>query len=117
MPTEFGCNGCQKQLRVSDESAGKDARCPECGAINRVPLAAAPPPAPPAGNDWQFSESGNKPSTNPFAAGATVNPYAAPQSSSYEASPVQYSSGLIQPTVVSVEPILNHAWKVWQENL
>ncbi|HND52264.1 MAG TPA: hypothetical protein PLV92_07700 [Pirellulaceae bacterium] len=38
MPIEFRCNGCQKLLRTPDESAGKKARCPDCGAIVDVPL-------------------------------------------------------------------------------
>jgi len=36
MPITFGCE-CGKQLRVPDESAGKRARCPECGEVVSVP--------------------------------------------------------------------------------
>jgi hypothetical protein len=121
MPIAFTCSGCAKQLRVSDESAGKDARCPECGAINRVPSASSPlfppagSPAPQPGNsNWQFGEAkGNAPASNPFA-GGSVNPYAPPQAASYQP---EFVSGEIRPTVVGVEPILNYAWKIWQENL
>ena len=121
MPIDFTCSGCANQLRVSDESAGKDARCPQCGAINRVPAAAASPystlgaPAPmPEKKDWLFNEAGNAPAmNNPFGAAAT-NPYAAPQANAYAlAGP----SLPIVPAVVAVEPILNHAWRIWQDNL
>lgn len=121
MPIDFICSGCAKQLRVSDESAGKDARCPECGSINRVPPASSalfPPagsPAPqPANPNWQFGEAtGNTPASNPFA-GASVNPYAPPQAASYQP---EFVPGEIRPTVVGVEPIMNYAWQLWQENL
>lgn len=37
MPIETICQGCAKKLRVGDEHAGKQARCPSCGAIYKVP--------------------------------------------------------------------------------
>jgi len=117
MPIDFTCSGCANQLRVSDESAGKDARCPKCGAINRVPgVSAAPfsppnPPAPmPEKKDVLFGEAGSAASSNPFGA-ASVNPYAPPQAASYQ--PV-FTGG---PTAVGVEPILNYSWQIWQQNL
>jgi DNA-directed RNA polymerase subunit RPC12/RpoP len=73
MPIEFHCAGCQKQLRVQDDAAGKRARCPQCGAIVEVPSAksadlfdfsAEPSPAvaaPPSYSD------------NPFDAPQTAN--------------------------------------------
>src|SRR5688572_3752789 len=104
MPIEFSCTGCQKLLRVSDESAGKDARCPDCGAINRVPAGSlfAPGPVGPAQptpekKDWLFNEGGSAAaSSNPFGAGS-VNPYAAPQASAYAPAAPALP---IQPTVV-----------------
>jgi hypothetical protein len=52
MPIEFRCSQCGKLLRTGDDTAGRQAQCPECEAIGTVPT-------PPAGG-------------NPFAAGATV---------------------------------------------
>ena len=37
MPIEFTCPHCESLLRVEDTNAGKRARCPHCGAINRIP--------------------------------------------------------------------------------
>jgi DNA-directed RNA polymerase subunit RPC12/RpoP len=37
MSIEFLCSGCRRRLRTGDETAGKQARCPECGAIMFVP--------------------------------------------------------------------------------
>jgi hypothetical protein len=123
MPIDFVCSGCANQLRVSDESAGKDARCPKCGAINRVPgVTAGPfsspgvPPATPEKKDYRVGEAGSPTASNPFGA-ASVNPYAPPQAASYQPGYGQYPAVPIQPTVVGVEPILNYAWQVWQQNL
>ena len=45
MPIEFRCTQCNKLLRTADDSAGKKAKCPECGQVLRGP---APEPAAPA---------------------------------------------------------------------
>ena len=37
MPIETICEGCGRGLRVPDEHAGKQARCPQCGTIYVVP--------------------------------------------------------------------------------
>ncbi len=37
MPIEFYCTECRCLLRTGDETAGKQARCPECGAIVPIP--------------------------------------------------------------------------------
>jgi len=52
MAIEFRCTQCNKLLRTADQSAGKKAKCPECGQILRVPgpdsgaPAVGPPPPP-----------------------------------------------------------------------
>ncbi len=58
MPIEFRCTQCNRLLRTPDETAGKQAQCPECGAITTIPPAstaapvgAAPPPSAPGGSD------------------------------------------------------------------
>jgi hypothetical protein len=73
------------------------------------------PPPSPEKKDWLFNEAASAPaSSNPFGAAAIANPYAAPQASAYAPA---YPSLPIQPTVVSVEPILNYAWEIWKQNL
>lgn len=37
MPIEFNCPNCQKFLKTSDEKAGRQAKCPECGQTIVVP--------------------------------------------------------------------------------
>ena len=43
MALEFRCAGCSKLLRTPDESAGKKAKCPQCGEIVDVPQATPVP--------------------------------------------------------------------------
>lgn len=69
MPIEFRCTACGKLLRTPDETAGKQAKCPECGAVMAIPVPAAPP-HPPTGSP--FVAGGG-----PTAAGA-ANPYQSP---------------------------------------
>ncbi|MBN2023056.1 MAG: zinc ribbon domain-containing protein [Pirellulales bacterium] len=60
MPIEFRCTQCDKLLRTPDETAGRQAKCPVCGAIIAVPeLATGSPFAGPA--------QAAPPSDNPFA--------------------------------------------------
>jgi len=54
VPIEFRCQECNKLLRVSDESAGKQARCPSCGAIGQIPSASGEQ----AKTSWERRESG-----------------------------------------------------------
>ena len=44
---EFVCARCGRLLKVPAEAAGRQAKCPQCGAVQRVP-AGGSPPAPPA---------------------------------------------------------------------
>ena len=68
MPIELPCSGCGQQLRVRDEDAGRQARCPQCGAITSVP------PSSPQGS------IGPTPSPEPQPSVASTNPYSPPPS-------------------------------------
>jgi hypothetical protein len=55
MTIETICQGCSRKLRVADEHAGKQARCPQCGTIYTVPGTAgqsAARAASPVSNFW-----------------------------------------------------------------
>lgn len=54
MPIEFKCPQCESLLRVDDENAGKRARCPHCGTINRIPgeLVESSAPEPPVSQQF-----------------------------------------------------------------
>lgn len=81
MPIEFHCPECGKLLRVPDDAAGKQARCPSCGAVATIPAGpgAASPPGAAAG-------SSTAPFGGPLPSGAApqrpggeeINPFASP---------------------------------------
>ncbi len=78
MAIEFPCTDCGKQLRTPDDAAGKQARCPSCGEVNEVPLAAA-------GQPPVFERpAGDQPSGSPFETTDNVNPFATPKYSDDE---------------------------------
>lgn len=42
MPITFPCEKCGKPLRVPDDAAGKQARCPACGEVSTAPAEEEP---------------------------------------------------------------------------
>ncbi len=69
MPIEFRCTGCGKLLRTADDSAGKQAQCPQCGTVLIIPSAAPPAPAAEPFNAYRSpaAPSAPFPSDQPFA--------------------------------------------------
>jgi hypothetical protein len=91
MPIEFRCPACSKLLRTPDESAGKKAKCPDCGEICDVPVGMTPPVG---GSDFPPRDTGGfaaKPmddASNPFGEmpSDTDNPYASPTAPAWEST-------------------------------
>ncbi len=55
MPIETICPGCNRKLRVGDEFAGKQARCPVCNEIYTVSgVASNPAEQPPEDKTWRL---------------------------------------------------------------
>ncbi|MFO0905454.1 MAG: hypothetical protein U0939_20765 [Pirellulales bacterium] len=131
MPIEFRCAGCQKLLRTPDDSAGKKARCPDCGAIVDVPAShggasggAGEPPSPgspfgaaPGNQDNPFSDRGASAAprveaSQPAYDGA--NPYAAP---GMTPEPTWSSpGGTLTQQQVTVEQLLSETWNFVKAN-
>jgi phage FluMu protein Com len=44
VPIEFRCTNCERLLRTPDGTSGRDAKCPQCGTIVKIPLVPAAPP-------------------------------------------------------------------------
>lgn len=89
MAIEFRCTGCSKLLRTPDESAGKNAKCPHCGAIVPVPASGGAA----AASGWNPTAGGLAPAgkdLSPFGKAATVGggPFA---------DPTQVSGGFVPP--------------------
>ena len=86
-PIEFRCSACSKLLRVPADTAGKQAKCPECGQVVPVPSPTAP------GLDETLPHSGvpQKPAAqpaSPFAPGG--EPHPAVDSENPYLTPTQY---------------------------
>ncbi len=75
MAIEFRCTQCSRLLRTGDDTAGKEARCPACGAVVSIP-AAAPGSLPPPPGASPFGGVGVQHS---FPADS-ANPYQSPRS-------------------------------------
>jgi hypothetical protein len=79
MAIEFRCTQCNNLLRTEDDTAGKQAQCPRCGAISTVPAAivgSSSSPPPPPGNS-PFGGAGGQPPVSADSA----NPYQSPSAS------------------------------------
>ena len=82
MPIEIKCTHCGATLRVADEHAGKNARCPECATV--VPIPSATPGFPPSRSgptgpdspDVDTTSSPTPSAPNPFASPMTETPMA-----------------------------------------
>lgn len=72
MPIEFLCKTCDTTLRVPDEHAGKQARCPKCQTLNLI-QAGSLQTAQRSTSHAPQSKPVNKQADSPF----TSNPYAA----------------------------------------
>jgi hypothetical protein len=97
MSIEVKCSGCGQVLRVKDEDAGKQGRCPKCQTTFTIPAAGSSPGSPTFGGveskpelpfPQQQAPIGQQPQTpfgqqgqNPFSekpATPAQNPYATP---------------------------------------
>jgi phage FluMu protein Com len=117
MSIEFRCTGCNKLLRTGDGTAGKQAKCPECGAIVTIPAAGTAPPAetpsqaPPSwagGAESPFAPAPPKP-----AAFDAENPYAAPRE--YTASAPGYAPpGAFTPTIIDFGDVFSRTWTIFK---
>lgn len=110
MPIEFVCPACQTTLRVSEQHAGKKAKCPHCQSVMQVPMQSAPatppmappmaPPTPPPVNPYGNSEPlpplTDPSANNPYVNGGSPNP---PGSNPYLSSPANpyQSTGTAPP--------------------
>lgn len=118
MPIEFRCPSCNALLRVPDDSAGRQAKCPKCATLAAVPSppAAAPPPVP-LGGDNPFGVGPAAPAGSPFASdagGDPNNPYRSPGSYS-SVEPGAAAAGPIVPTVIGLEDVFRRAWEIFKQ--
>ena len=82
MPIEFRCTLCNKLLRTKDDTAGKQAKCPDCGTVLMIPAASSAG----AGAAMPSSNFGGAPGM-PAPAAPAYDPFkvAAPQANPFQA--------------------------------
>ncbi len=113
MPIEFRCERCNKLLRTGDDTAGKQARCPECGAVMPVPTPGMPQAsAYPAMQGAQGAGVFGSAAT--FAPPESVNPYQSPTGLGPEPQ-VFAAPGQIRPTQIGFSEIFSRTWAVFAE--
>lgn len=117
MPIEFRCTSCDKLLRTPDDSAGKNAKCPQCGGIVAVPLAsptesiATLPPT-----ESPFAEIDASERLVSSAGSGSPNPYASPQIT----APLikeQQSTADLSHHLISFDEVLRMSWELVQNQL
>ncbi len=111
MSIEFRCTQCNKLLRTGDETAGKQAQCPQCGAVMTIPAASA------AGSGVPSSQPPLPPGETPFSAAG------APAAGSTEpGSPFQppAAAGYMPPAAITPSPldlgVFGRTWAVMKPN-
>jgi phage FluMu protein Com/uncharacterized membrane protein len=114
MSIEFRCVHCSKLLRTGDDTAGKQAKCPECGTLMTVPAAAEAGElsASAAGNDNPFGTAGLAASYQ----AESGNPYQSPSPFSHiEPSASAGSPGAIVPSMLDLNDVLTRTWEIFKK--
>ncbi len=111
MAIEFRCTECQKLLRTCDDTAGKQAKCPECGSLMTVPSASERPREvpPPESTGSPFGAMGSEPSS-----ADPNNPYASPAAFPAPATPFATGHGELNPTIIDFGDIFNRTWEIFK---
>ncbi len=110
MPIEFVCEGCQQRLRVPDDSAGKPAKCPNCGRILTVPTTA------PSAFAGAIGDVASVPMSDVSAGSSAAprNPYASP-ATAQEPLP-QLGMGALSVQVIDTGLAFSTAWDLFKIN-
>jgi phage FluMu protein Com len=107
MAIEFRCTQCEKLLRTQDGTAGKKAKCPQCGTVLTIPDAATSAPIEPA-----FATTAPPPP--PPRQPASVKPYQSPTAT--EPKTLWGARGF-QPTRIDLGDVLSRSWTIYKANL
>lgn len=111
MSIEFNCSQCGKLLRVGDDAAGKQARCPACGAVQEIPSSTPSAQSP-------FGSAATVPQSAPAPADSEVNPYQAPTSAPwYPGTEAPFGTaprGTFQPTPIDAGDVLGRTFEIFK---
>lgn len=86
MAITFDCPGCSKTLRVPDELAGEEGKCPSCGAVVRIP----------APDTYRVDQDATKPSGEGVSGNATSQAAICPNCDQAFSVPLTDGEALVQ---------------------
>lgn len=128
MTIEFRCTSCDKLLRTPPGTEGKQAKCPDCGALMTIPATSAfsPPPREP---EFRPSEPESRPQPaesrprepafppgpGPAAPRDSGNPFQSPSAASMQPEWGPARRGF-QPTQIQFGPTFERSWQIYKEN-
>ncbi len=114
MPIEFRCTQCGKLLRTGDDTAGMQARCPECGSVMPIPAGSSAAPGPGVEPHAASRMSSPIPPPPPPPGQGSENPYQSP--GAYPTTPVgPPAAGSFQPTVIDFGDIFSRTWTIFSD--
>ncbi|HEV7222524.1 MAG TPA: hypothetical protein VGN42_07470 [Pirellulales bacterium] len=125
MPIEFRCHQCGKLLRVADETAGRQAKCPACGVVQQIPAASPAPMEPPV----RALPPAAAPTGDPFGAmplpppkpGGEQNPYQSPPSypgqGAYGFAGGEAHAAPYRRTPIDVGDVLTRTWEIYKDQM
>jgi hypothetical protein len=135
MTIEFRCTNCDKLLRTPAGTEGKQAKCPDCGALMTIPANSAfsPPPrepefrpGPPESNPQPPASRPREPELRPRepafgpAPGATAprdsgNPFQSPSIASTQPEWGAARRGF-EPTRIELGTVVDQGWRIYKDN-
>lgn len=113
MPIEFNCTQCGNPLRTPDGTQGRQAKCPQCGAVMQIPFAAsaAPQPTPAPGPASPFAPEPQAGEQQGW------NPYASPSIGGESAQQRTGSVGELAPTRIDFNEVLGATWRIFRAQM
>jgi hypothetical protein len=120
MPIEFNCTQCGSLLRTPDETAGMQAKCPQCGTVMPIPLvskseasADTPVESPVPGNPF-----GNPPVlVPPTQSAGAENPYQSPPEPTYTTSYAPPPVAPLVPQRFEIGEVLSRSFEIFKAQL
>lgn len=109
MSIEFRCPTCQKLLRTKDDTAGKQAKCPECGTIVDIPA---------VGSGAPLTESLGEPASGPYSPppqDRLENPYQSPVSVVGPTGAVIVEP--ISPGTLDITDVYTRTWRIFKREM
>ncbi len=108
---EFRCQQCEAVLRTPDGTEGKQAKCPQCGALMTIPAPAARPAPGPPPREREFAPLGP-------GGSATVDPDNPFQPPRYTGEPQwEFAARGFHPTRIEFGRTFDLAWRIYKSNL